>query len=121
MHKGDRARFLREAGGDTFCFVITSNVKTLIEIMKYSFKVDKIFLKYILQVISLASFTLLMSMCQAFAPFSIETVNKSHFHNVFYLFLHLLVYTTMHFESLSILEHHALSNHMAGSAILEIC
>ena len=56
MHKGDRARFLREEGGDTFCFVNTNNVKTLIEIMKYSLKVDKIFLKYILQVIILAYF-----------------------------------------------------------------
>ena len=48
--------------------------------MKYSLKVDKIFLKYILQVITLAYFTLLMSMCPALAPFAIETVNKSHFH-----------------------------------------
>ena len=65
-----------------------------------------------------------MSMYPALTPIAIETVNKSHFHNfvnVFYLFLHLLVYTTMHFEPLSLLEHHALSNHMAGSAILEIC
>ena len=46
MHKGDRARFTSEECGDTFCFVNTRDVKTLLEIMKYSLKVDKICLKY---------------------------------------------------------------------------
>ena len=46
MHKGDTARFLRGEGRDTFCFVNTCDVKSLIEITKYSPKVDKIFQKY---------------------------------------------------------------------------
>ena len=41
MYKGDRARFSREERGHTFSFVNTRNVKTPIEIMKYSLKVDK--------------------------------------------------------------------------------
>lgn len=46
MHKGDRVRFLREECGDIFCFVNTSDVKTLMEITKYSSNVNKILLKY---------------------------------------------------------------------------
>ena len=72
---------------DTFCFLNTSDVKTLIEIMKYRPKLIKSFYN-ILQVIILAYFTLLMSE-PSFAPVAIETVNKSHFNNfvnVFNLF-----------------------------------
>ena len=40
------ARFLRGEARDTFCFVNTRDVKTLIEITKYSPKGDKIFQTY---------------------------------------------------------------------------
>ena len=40
------ARFLRGEGRVTFCFVSTCDVKSLIEITKYSPKVDKIFQTY---------------------------------------------------------------------------
>ena len=51
VHKGDTARFLRGGGdgGDTFCFINTRDVKTLIEIMKYLPKIDKIFQKDTIQ------------------------------------------------------------------------
>ena len=45
MHNEDTARFLQREGGDTFCFINTRDVKTLIETTKYSPKIDKTFQK----------------------------------------------------------------------------
>ena len=45
VHKGDTAMFLRGEGGDTFCCTNACDVKTLIEVTKYSPKIDKIFQK----------------------------------------------------------------------------
>ena len=139
MHNEDTARFLQREGGDTFCFINTRDVKTLIETTKYSPKIDKTFQKTYVK-LSFCHISIFYDFVTGFSPVTMETVNQSHsLYFVITMFFFFFVYipviskqsivlcfplaialvscTTMHFERLS---HHAFRNLMAGSAILEI-